>query len=67
MEQRELTVKEKQVVQEYEKHGVGDAAKQNILNPNSGWAEIIAETPAEELKVGTGHNSNNGFCYEHIH
>ncbi|NER28658.1 MAG: hypothetical protein F6J89_13745 [Symploca sp. SIO1C4] len=67
MQVKVLTEKEQQVISEYDKYGVGEIAKHNILNPNSGWSEIIAETSIEELTVGTGHNSNNGFCHRHLH
>lgn len=50
---RELTNKEKMVIEEFEKlrPGHGKIAQQNILNPDCGWSEIIEQMTEEEIKV----------------
>lgn len=65
--ERQLTAKELHVVEALEKSrpGLGDIAKANILNPNSDWAEQIAQMPEEELTVRTSFVSNS-FSYRHI-
>lgn len=65
--ERQLTAKEQKVVDALEqaRPGLGDVAKANILNPNSDWAEQIAQMPEEELIVRTGF-APNSFTYRHI-
>ncbi|BAY15717.1 hypothetical protein NIES21_15360 [Anabaenopsis circularis NIES-21] len=67
-EHRPLTPKEQKVVQEFEsaRTGLGAIAKSNILNNHvTGWADIIADTPEEELVVRDGYGSNS-FMYRRI-
>jgi hypothetical protein len=77
MPERELTPKELNVVDTFEqaRPGLGampsavreaTIAQSNILNPNSGWREIIADMPESEIVCREGTNSNNGFMYRHI-
>jgi hypothetical protein len=68
MPETELTPKELNVVDTFEqaRPGLGAIAKFNILNPNSGWREIIADMPDSEIVCREGTNSNNGFMYRHI-
>jgi hypothetical protein len=49
----QLTQKEQLVIATFEKlrTGHGTIAKQNILNPNSGWREMIAEMSVEEITL----------------
>lgn len=65
--ERPLTAKEQKVVEALEqaRPGLGDVAKANILNPNSDWAEQIAQMPEDELTVRTSFVSNS-FSYRHI-
>ena len=65
--ERQLTAKEQKVVDALEKSrpGLGDIAKANILNPNSDWAQQIAQMPEDELTVRTSFVSNS-FSYRHI-
>lgn len=54
IDNRQLTPKEQKVVQEFEsaRPGMGAIAENNIRNNHrTGWAEIIADTPVEELIV----------------
>lgn len=46
-----ISKKEQLVVDTFEKlrPGYGSIAKQNILNPNSGWREIIEQMTEEEI------------------
>ncbi|WP_448271901.1 hypothetical protein [Nostoc sp. DSM 114160] len=63
-----LTPKEQKVVDEFEKArpGLGAIALSNIRNNDkTGWAEIIADTPEEELVVREGFASNS-FMYKRI-
>lgn len=50
-ENRDLTPKEQQVIEEFDRArpGLGEMVERDIQNPNSGYAEIIKDTPAEEL------------------
>lgn len=51
--QRVLTQKEQKVVDTFEakRPGLGAIAKRSILNNQvTGWADIIAEMPEEEIK-----------------
>ncbi len=75
--QRPLTEKEQLVVDTFSaaRPGLGampaavreaTIAQSNILNPNSGWREIIADMPESEIVCREGTNSNNGFMYRHI-
>jgi hypothetical protein len=54
MPERELTPKELNVVDTFEqtRPGTGSDRKSNILNPNSGWREIIADMPESEIVCG---------------
>jgi hypothetical protein len=65
--QRQLTPKEQKVVDalEQSRPGLGDIAKANILNPNSDWADQIANMPENELVARTSFVSNS-FSYRHI-
>jgi hypothetical protein len=63
-----LTPKEQKVVDEFEsaRTGLGAIAESNILNNHrTGWADIIADTPEEELTVTEGF-STNSFMYRRI-
>ncbi|BAT53766.1 hypothetical protein NOS3756_27290 [Nostoc sp. NIES-3756] len=65
---RQLTPKEQIVVNEFEKMrpGTGAIAKNNIVNNDqTGWADIIADTPDEELKATEGFSSNS-FMYKRL-
>ena len=66
--QKELTVLEQKVVDAFEsaRPGLGFIAKENILNPNSGWREIIADMNESDIVCREGTNPNNGFMYRHI-
>jgi hypothetical protein len=62
MTDRHLTEKEQKVVAEFEKAqlGLGDRAKRNILNNDrTGWADIIADTPIDQLQVKQGGQDAN--------
>jgi len=68
MNDQPLTPKEQKVVEEFEKArpGLGAVAESNIRNNNfTGWAEIIADTPEEELVAREGFASNT-FMYRRI-
>lgn len=68
MTHRELTPKEQKVIQEFEaaRPGLGAIAQTNILNnERTGWADIIADTPEDELVAGEGFASNS-FMYRRI-
>jgi len=54
MTDRPLTAKEHLVIETFDKlrAGTGDIARQNILNPNSGWTEIIELMTEEEITLG---------------
>ncbi|WP_230966175.1 hypothetical protein [Nostoc sp. NZL] len=63
-----LTPKEQKVVEEFEKArpGLGAIAESNIRNNDkTGWAEIIADTPEEELVAREG-SATNSFMYKRI-
>lgn len=63
-----LTPKELKVIEEFEKArpGLGAIAENNIRNNDrTGWAEIIADTPEEDLVVREG-SSTNSFMYRRI-
>lgn len=65
---RELTPKEQKVVEQFEaaRPGLGAIAQTNILNNHlTGWADIIADTPEDELVAGEGFASNS-FMYRRI-
>jgi len=56
MNDRPLTEKEKLVVSEFEsaRPGLGVITERNIRNNDkTGWAEIIEDTPIEDLKLKT--------------
>ncbi|MBD2202740.1 hypothetical protein H6G33_17835 [Calothrix sp. FACHB-1219] len=65
---RQLTPKEQKVISEFEsaRPGLGKIAESNIRNNDqTGWADIIADTPEEELVAGEGFASNS-FMYRRI-
>lgn len=65
---RPLTPKEQKVVDEFEsaRPGLGAIAQSNIINNDkTGWADLIADTPEEELVAGEGFASNS-FMYRRI-
>jgi hypothetical protein len=64
---RQLTPKEQKVVDEFEsaRPGLGAIAENNIRNNNTGWSDIIADTPEEELTVREGSGSNS-FMYKRL-
>lgn len=67
-EDRPLTPKEQKVIAEFEQAcpGLGAIAESNIRNNDkTGWAEIIADTPEEELIAREG-SSSNSFMYKRI-
>lgn len=66
--QTELTPLEQKIVDTFEsaRPGLGLIAKENILNPNSGWREIITDMDESEIVCREGTNSNNSFMYRHI-
>lgn len=67
---RSLTDKEQRVVDAFEaaQPGLGEFAKRDILNPNSGWAERIAEISEEALTNANDavQYSSNSFMYRRI-
>ena len=68
MNNQPLTPKEQKVVEEFEKArpGLGAKAETNIRNNDkTGWAEIIADTPENELVAREGFASNT-FMYRRI-
>jgi hypothetical protein len=68
MNNQPLTPKEQKVVEEFEKArpGLGPIAESNIRhNDKTGWADIIADTPEEDLVVRDG-SSSNSFMYRRI-
>ncbi|MEH1785892.1 MAG: hypothetical protein V7L23_10000 [Nostoc sp.] len=68
MNNQPLTPKEQKVVEEFEKArpGLGAIAESNIRNNDkTGWAEIIADTPEEDLVSREG-SSTNTFMYRRI-
>lgn len=66
--ERELTAKEQLVVNAYEsaREGLGKIAEQNIRNSNTGWREIIADTPEDQLTKTEERTSSNSFIYKRI-
>lgn len=50
-ENRDLTPKEQQVIEEFDRArpGLGEQVERDIRSPSSGYAEIIADTPDSEL------------------
>ena len=50
---KDITKKEQLVIDTFERlrPGHGRIAKSNILNPNSGWREIIEQMTEEEIDV----------------
>ena len=67
--QRQLTEKEQQVVEAFAATGrvYRHLIERTILNPNTGWADIIADMDGKDIVCGQGFNDNNGFMYRHIH
>lgn len=67
-EDRPLTPKEQKAITEFDRArpGLGAIAESNIRNNDkTGWADIIADTPEEELVAGEGFSSNS-FMYKRI-
>ncbi len=65
---RPLTPKEQKVIEQFEsaRPGLGAIAQDNIFNNDkTGWADIIADTPEEELVVSEG-SASNSFIYRRI-
>jgi hypothetical protein len=64
MPERELTPKELNVVDTFEqtRPGLGAIAQSNILNPNSGWREIIADMPESEIVCREGQTPTTVLC-----
>lgn len=63
-----FTSKEQKAIAEFERvrPGLGAIAESNIKNNDkTGWAEIIADTPEEELIAREG-TSSNSFIYKRI-
>ncbi|MEH2137143.1 hypothetical protein [Nostoc sp.] len=63
-----LKPKEQKVVDEFEsaRPGLGAIAENNIRNNDkTGWADIIADTPDDELVAGEG-SASNSFMYKRI-
>lgn len=68
MTDRPLTDKELKVIAEFDsaRPGLGEIAERNIRNNSvTGWADIIADTPQEELQVSEG-TASNSFMYRRI-
>lgn len=68
MTDRPLTDKERQAIAAFEsaRPGLGEIAERNIRNNHvTGWADIIADTPADELVVKEG-TASNSFMYRRI-
>jgi hypothetical protein len=68
MTDRPLTAKEQKVVDTFfqAQSGLGALAERNILNnERTGWADIIADTPEEELVIRSG-TASNSFMYHRI-
>ncbi|PHJ56161.1 hypothetical protein VF14_36680 [Nostoc linckia z18] len=68
MSTRPLTPKEQKVIEQFEsaRPGLGEIAERNIRNNDkTGWADIIADTPEEELVIGEG-SASNSFMYRRI-
>lgn len=68
MNNQPLTPKEQKVVDEFEKArpGLGAIAENNIRhNDKTGWADIIADTPDDELVARKG-SASNSFMYRRI-
>ncbi len=68
MTDQSLTPKEQKVVDEFEnaRPGLGARAENNIRNNDkTGWAEIIADTPEEDLVCREG-SASNSFMYRRI-
>lgn len=65
---RPLTPKEQKVIEQFEsaRPGLGQIAESNIRNNDkTGWADIIADTPEEDLVVREG-TSSNSFMYRRV-
>ena len=62
-----LTPKQQAIIAAFEqaRPGFGAIALVNIMNPNSGWSEIIAEMPESEIKAKPG-TASNSFMYRRI-
>ncbi|MEH1807797.1 hypothetical protein [Nostoc sp.] len=68
MNNQPLTPKELKVIEEFEnaRPGLGAIAESNIRNNDkTGWAEIIADTPEEDLVAREG-SSTNSFMYRRV-
>lgn len=66
-EHRPLTPKEQKAIAEFEqaRPGLGTIAESNIRSNQTGWADIIADTPEDELVAKEGFSSNS-FIYKRI-
>ncbi len=63
-----LTPKEQKVVDTFfqARSGLGALAERNILNNvHTGWADLIEDTPEEELVLRSG-TASNSFIYRRI-
>lgn len=68
MNDQPLTPKQQKVVEEFEKArpGLGAITENNIRNNDkTGWGNIIADTPEEELVAREG-SASNSFIYPRI-
>jgi hypothetical protein len=68
MTDRPLTAKEQKVVDTFfqAQSELGALAERNIRNnDHTGWADIIADTPDEELVIRSG-TASNSFMYRRI-
>ncbi|MEH2309327.1 hypothetical protein [Nostoc sp.] len=68
MTDQQLTPKQQKVVDEFEsaRPGLGAIAESNIRNNDkTGWADIIADTPEEDLVAREG-SASNSFMYPRI-
>lgn len=68
LDPKPLTPKEQKVIQAFEaaRPGLGAIAKTNILNNDkTAWADIIADTPDDELVAREG-SASNSFMYKRI-
>ncbi len=66
---RQLTEKEQQVVEAFAATGrvYRHLIERTILNPNSGWADIIESMTPKEIAAASGSGyTSNSFCYRHI-
>jgi hypothetical protein len=64
---RNSNTERQKVVEAFEqaRPGYGKIANQNITSPYTGWAESIADTTDDVIKVETG-TASNSFMYRRI-